>query len=165
MKRSFLVIPDAVFGLIVFLILPLVIFIPLFLYTKGSFEDFLLCLAYTEPFPLLLLPFCFKRIVFSDDAIILKNGFATRKKLYYKDIEYINIFTRDIGQRERVYQVFFSTQKLNAKQVNDLFNKEQLFARKNNIIFCDFTQKGLEETVSALFPTKFDPKSRVVYKN
>ena len=58
--------------------------------------------------------------------------------------------------------VFFTTQHLSVEKVNALFDKRGL-TNKDDIIVCDYPQKGLEEFLKISFPELFNSNRNIVY--
>ena len=165
MKKSFYQSKIACCGQIFIWILLAVLFIALFLingdYSKDGAEVFIVSALLVELLASLCVPATMRKVVFSDSCLSIKIGPISLKKVYYKDIKYIDIFRKMSGPSPICY-VFFSTKHLTVENVNTLFDKRGL-VEKREIIFCDYPQKDLDELLKSLFPGLFDPNHSIVY--
>ena len=157
MKKVYYQYTVAYFGQIFIWIFLAAVFIVLFLvcgdYSKDSVETIFVCILFAEMMASLCVPATMRKIVFSNGFVSVKIGFVSIKKLAYDEIKYIDVFTKMSGPHP-ISRVFLSKRFLKKDQVDTLFDKLS-FMNKEDIIFCDYPQKDLEDFLMSTFPTIF----------
>ena len=101
-----------------------------------------------------------QRVHFTDDAVLVKLGWLTLQRIPRSDIKTVRLFQRQSGQIT-VQFYFFSVAGMRADEVNRAWGRSRCGNRQ--IVFCEANQKGLRETIAALFPQQFDPAQIVSY--
>lgn len=161
MKKVYYKSVVAYYGQIFVWILLAVVFFALFLvgedHSKDNFEFILVCILIAESMASLCVPLTMRKIVFTEHMISVKFGFICIKKLYNEDIKYIRIFRKMSGPHP-ISCVFFAKQIFDAEKVDALFDKQSI-TNKEDIIFCDYPQKGLKEFLDNTFPALFSSEN------
>ena len=101
-----------------------------------------------------------QRVHFTDDAVLVKLGWLTLQRIPRSDIKTVRLFQRQSGQ-VTVQFYYFSVAGMRADEVNRAWERSR--CGNSQIIFCEANQKGLRETLLALFPQQFDPAQIVSY--
>ena len=101
-----------------------------------------------------------QRVHFTDDAVLVKLGWLTLQRIPRSDIKTVRLFQRQSGQIT-VQFYYFSVAGMRADEVNRAWERSR--CGNSQIIFCEANQKGLRETLLALFPQQFDPAQIVSY--
>lgn len=96
-----------------------------------------------------------QRVQFTENAVLVKLGPLVLQKIALRDICMVDCLNNTTDRGGTCYY-FFSTERLSYTEVRKHWNRLRI--RNHAIIFCERGQKGLEETLTALFPTLFDPK-------
>ncbi|MCM1363613.1 MAG: hypothetical protein NC122_00730 [Faecalibacterium sp.] len=153
MRKTFYKSTVAYFGQILIWIFLAFIFLILFFlskdYSKDSIEVTVLSILIVESIASVCVPATMRKIVFTDNAVAVKIGFICLKKLNYDDIKCVNVMQKISGPHPVSY-VFFSKNVISSQEAGSLFDK-QSFTNKEDVIFCDYPQKGLKELLANTF--------------
>lgn len=104
--------------------------------------------------------FTFRKMIITNDAVEIKLGRLTLQKILFSEIQFSGVFVLPRARGEAC-AIFVSTKKMNAFEL-----KKAMYSRKignNNIIFCDYYQKGISEKMAQTFPDSYS-NERIVFQ-
>lgn len=137
------------------------VFVAVFLAAKDySFENvktIAAMIGVSESMTLVIAPFAFLRVEFTEKQLKVKFLFLTFKKMELSNIVQVGIFEKMSGQRPISY-VFFSENKKDVNAVNRSFERSG-----KDTIFLSYPQKGLKEVLQEYFPNQFDENNILVF--